>query len=250
MNTTNLPCPWDNIAGQNMLGMSNVFPPNVDPNKPRITIAIPYNGRWDPEWAVRAYLPLCYIPVDWCIKAHFLCKVPSIPTARDTLVDNALQTGCQYIFFLDTDVIFESPADPNIALNMLYQVINKDPKTKEGKIVSGLYRAKQKTGFSYAAWVDAPTGLNGFIAIDKWTGNYVKVDVVGMGCCLIDIQVFKNLRKPYFKWELNGEMSEDFHFCKSAAELGYDTHVFTDVKLSHLGNIKVKTDGTFALSEM
>lgn len=246
-----MPSAWDNIPNQSSNNTSsNLMQEHINANKPVIAITIPYNGRFEPEWVTKSYIPLCYTGIDWCTKARFLCKVPSLPLARDTLVDSALKSGCTHIFFLDTDIIFEQPTDPNIALKTLYQVINKDPNSKEGKIVSGLYRAKQKQGFNYAMWVDAPNGINGFIPIEKWTGNWFKVDVCGMGCCLIDIRVFKDIPKPYFHWELQGEMSEDFHFCKLAAKHGYDTHIFSDVRLSHLGAMKVKCDGTFEMPEM
>lgn len=221
---------------------------NQLPKIPKIALAIPYNGKWDPEWVDKTYVPIRYVPVDWCTKLSFLCKVPSLPVARDTLVNSALKTDCDYIFFMDCDHVFESPTDPNIALNTLYQCINKDPNSKSGKIVSGLYRAKQSIGFNYAMWMRA--NEKGFSPIQSWNGNWINVDVAGMGCCLIDMKVFRSIPKPWFYWELSGDMSEDFYFFELAKKHGYDLHIFTDVKLSHLGNLKVKTDGTFAVQEM
>lgn len=177
-----------------------------------------------------------------------------MPVARDTLVNSAINAGCDYIFFVDTDIIFESPTDPNIALNQLYQAINKDPNSKDGKIVSGLYRAKQKHGFTYAAWTkyqgNQENQETGFIAIQEWTGNWIKIDVAGLGCCLIDITVFKNIQRPWFKWDLQGEMSEDFYFFQLATRFGYNTHLFSDVKLSHLGELKVRADGSISIPDM
>lgn len=219
-------------------------------NKPKIAIAIPYNGKWYPEWTEKVYVPLKYVPISWCDKQTFLCKVPSISVARDILVNSALKAGCDYVFFLDTDLIFETPIDPNKALEILYQVINKDPNKKDGKIVSGLYRAKQKTGFSYAMWMKAPNNINGFVSIQEWTGNWIQVDTVGLGCCLINIEIFKSMKRPFFHWELNEDVSEDFYFFKLAKEHGYDLHAFTDVKLSHLGTLKVKCNGDIVIPEM
>lgn len=259
-----MPTPWSNIASETSSQLQKSFSTKVDhnqlitspipnqniPRKPKITVCIPYNGKWEAEWVMRSYIHICHAPTEWCTKYQLLSKVPSLPLSRDSLTNNALKTDCNYVFFLDTDIIFEQPQDPNAALYMLYQAINKDPNSKEGKIVSGLYRAKQRTGFAYAMWMDAPSGIKGFVPIEKWTGNWLKVDVCGMGCCLIDINVFKDIPKPYFHWELDGEMSEDFYFCKLAAKYGYDTHIFSDVKLSHLGDMKVKSDGTFSIPEM
>lgn len=217
-------------------------------NKPKIALAIPYNSKWDPEWVEKTYVPLRYIPVEWCTKVSFLCKVPSLPVARDTLVNNAIQTNCDYIFFLDCDHVFESPQNPNEALKLLYQCINKDPNSKDGKIVSGLYRAKQSTGFNYAAWIRA--NEKGFLPIQSWSGNWLEIDVAGLGCCLISTDVFKNIQKPYFYWETADSISEDFYFFELAKKGGYKTHIFTDVKLSHLGGLKVKCDGTIVVQDM
>jgi hypothetical protein len=178
----------------------------------------------------------------------FYSKVPSLPVARDTLVNQALQSNCDYMFFLDTDIIFESPQDPNEALNILYQCMNKDRSDKDAKIVGGLYRAKQKQGFHYGMWMRA--NEKGFVPIEKWSGNWLNVDVTGLGCCLIDMDVFRNIPKPYFYWEVQDGISEDFYFFELAKKHGYSVHIFTDVKLSHLGGLKVKWDGSFVTPDM
>lgn len=221
---------------------------NKNNDIPKIAIAIPYNSDWYPEWVDKTYGPLKYVSTNWCTKIIFLSKVQSISVARDILVNQALQSNCDYIFFIDTDMIFESPLDPNVALNHLYQCINKDSNSKDGKIVSGLYRAKQKQGFSWAAWMRA--NENGFTPILQWTGNWIKIDVAGLGCCLIDIQIFENIERPWFRWELKDDQSEDFYMFQLAKRHGYDTHIFTDVKLSHLGSLKVKCDNTIVTQDM
>ena len=215
---------------------------------PKIAVCIPYNGKWEPEWVEKTYCPLKYIPTNWCTKIIFLSKVESLPVARDILVNQALQSDCSHIFFVDTDMIFESPNDPNTALSQLYQVVNKDPSSKDGKIVSGLYRSKQKQGFNYAMWMRAND--KGFIPISQWTGNWLNIDVSGLGCTLIDISIFKNIERPWFKWELKDEISEDFYFFWLAKKSGYNVHSFTDVKLSHLGGLKVKSDGVIVVPDM
>lgn len=221
---------------------------NIEKNTPKIAIAIPYNGKFEPEWVEKTWRHLRCTPLNWCTKIVFYSKVPSLPVARDSLVNQALQTDCHYVFFLDSDMIFETPEDPNVALDTLYQCMNKDPNSKEGKIVSGLYRAKQKQGFGWAAWMKVHE--KGFTPIQNWTGNWIKIDATGLGCCLIDMCIFRNIPKPWFYWEVQGDISEDFYFFQLAAKFGYDTHLFTDVKLSHLGGLKVKSDGTIVIADM
>lgn len=230
-----MPTPWNN---------------NNTSNIPKIAIAVPYNGKWEPEWVERTRDQLQLIPLPWCEKSTFKCKTPSLPVARDSLVKEALKINADYIFFIDTDIIFENPKDPNIALSLLYQCMNKDKNSKNCKIVSGLHRAKQKVGFNYAAWMKATNTDRGYVPIQSWSGNWLEVDVTGLGCTLIDMQVFRELKQPWFYWESSDEISEDFYFFELARKHGYNLHVYTDVQMSHLGNLKVKCDGTFEMSEM
>lgn len=250
--------PWDTGIKDNVTNI-NIGNKSTDIQKPKIAIAVPYNGNWPPEWVERTYGPLRFYATDWCIKSIFLSKVPSISVGRDTLVKSALSANCDYILFLDFDHVVEK-IDPNTALGQLYSVINKDPNSKDGKIVSALYRAKQAIGFPYAAWVrydpvkhGVMEGLakkTGFISIVEWTGNYVEIDVVGLGFCLIDMRIFREVPGPWFNWNEQGEISEDFYFCELAKKYGFNTKVFTDVRLSHLGNLKVLSDGKITTQEM
>jgi hypothetical protein len=230
---------WDNL-------------PNTYTNKkPKIAIVMPYNTDWNPEWVTKTRDPLEFVPLSWCDKITFKSKVPSLPVARTSLVEEAIKTNADYIFFVDTDIIFESPIDPNIALSMLYQCIDKNKESKDGKIVSGLYRAKQLVGFNYAAWMKhSDTKINGYVPIQSWSGNWLKVDVTGLGCTLIDMKVFKELEQPWFYWESRDDPSEDFYFFELAKKHGYNLHVFTEVKAAHGGYMKVKCDGTVVLQEM
>jgi len=226
---------WDNI--------------NITTKIPLIAVGIPYNN-WEPEFTEKVYTRLKHVPLDFASKTIFLSHAPSLPVARDALVSQALSVNANYIFFIDTDNIFENPEDPNIALKTLYQCMNKDPNSKDAKIVSGLYRAKQKVGFNYAAWMKAQDKVQGYVPIQSWTGNWLQVSVVGMGCCLIDMKVFKEVPRPWFRWDTFDDVSEDFYFFEQALKYGYKVNVFTDVKLSHIGKLKVKCDGTIVTPEM
>lgn len=238
-------CAWDNINSQSTIQSSNV---------PTIAIAIPYND-WEHEFTEKVYTYLRAVPLDFANKKFCLSNVPSISTARNALVQQALDTNADYIFWLDTDHSFEDPtnpngfADPNAALKAMYQIINKDPKSKKDKIVSGLYRAKQKAGFNYAAWLWQEYA-NGYAPIQEWTGNFIEVDVVGLGCCLMDIKVFRDVPRPWFHWDETSELSEDFYFLKKAKQYGWNTKVFTEVKLSHIGKLKVRCDGSITMADM
>lgn len=202
---------------------------------------------------------------DWCDKFPLMSRGYSLPFARNTLVVEALKTKCTHIFWIDSDIVLENigngipnpqapndqtkntpVTDPNIALRILYDT--------NMPIVSGLYRAKQKGGFGFAAWVKVqdksqPRGW-GYAPIASWNGNLVQVDVVGLGFCLIKREVFEKMKPPWFKWDMPDEVSEDFSFLQKAKEAGFDTHLFTDIKLRHLGDLAVNWNGTFSVRDL
>jgi glycosyltransferase involved in cell wall biosynthesis len=246
--------PWDNSTNQELRKINE-----SEIQIPKIAIGIPYNGSWYPEWTQKTYLPLISQPTTWCQKQVFLSRVPSISVARNSLVKQALDANCDYILFLDTDMIVEQPSHPNMALSALHSAMNKSKDKnsagyKDGRIASALYRAKQKVGLNWASWmrVDHPTipGKKAYSPIVEWTGNWLNVDVVGFGFCLVDMMVFRNISPPWFVWNLPNGISEDFWFCELAKEHGYNTNVLTDVRLSHIGILKVMSDGSITTQEM
>jgi hypothetical protein len=117
---------------------------NADNPKPCITICVPHFGKVDIEWARNVLGPLQCVPVPNFDKNLLLMRgILNIDTERNELVKAALANArTTHLLFLDTDVMPEM--DANQALNMLL--------TCNVPIVSGLYRAKQKTGFVYAMW--------------------------------------------------------------------------------------------------
>ena len=126
----------------------------------------------------------------------------------------------------------ETPHDPNEALRLLYRC--------NAPIAACLYRAKQKAGFFNAAWTKVE---GGYTSVDSWTGNWFPVDVTGMHFVLIKREVFEKVPKPWFSWE-TGPPSEDFYFYEKAKKAGYEVKIFSEVRLSHLGELKVLSDGT------
>jgi len=200
--------------------------------KPSIALLLPHTGSLPAEFVEKVWGPLRWVPVDWCDKIPLMCRVPSLPLARNILAQQALNAGATHLFWIDSDHVFERPEDPNEALRLLYLC--------GASIVAGLYRAKQKVGFNYAAWIKIE---GGYTPIKEWTGNYIRVDVTGLGCCLIKREVFEKVPKPWFHWEEEDAISEDFYFFEKAKQAGYEVRVFSEVRLSHIGTLKVLSDG-------
>ena len=212
---------------------------NLQPAKsliPCVAICVPHSGTVSMEWVESTWGPLRYIPQPDFAKTHRLSKGVPLDVTRNELVKASLEDkSVTHILFLDSDVIAESPPDINQALRTLLSL--------NVPVVSGLYRAKKQHGeYPYAMWVKNPHGI-GYLNMDSWTGNWLKVSVIGFGFVLIKREVFETVPPPWFLWEDVGP-SEDFYACELFAKYGFETKVFTDVKLSHLGTLKVRIDGS------
>lgn len=60
---------------------------------------------------------------------------------------------------------------------------------------------------------------------------------MGLGCVLIDLNVFKNLEKPWFKFEIeNGKVlkGEDFYFFHKALAFGYNPKIIPNLVCPHV----------------
>ncbi len=203
-----------------------------DANAPKIALCVPHKDSVSMEWAHRTWGPLAHHQEIWCHKKPILCRGPPIHLARESIVDQALEWGADYLFFIDSDVVLEHPPNPNIALRRLMD--------HNMPIMSGLYRAK-KSGPNYNPWAmwTFKSAKEAFEPVTEWKAKLVEVDVVGLGCCLIKREVFENTPKPWFRWELDKAPSEDFYFLLKAKTKGYKVIVDTTIRCSHIASMKI-----------
>ena len=137
-----------------------------------------------------------------------------VDEARNMIVEYALsKPECSHVFFLDDDVIIP----PHTLITLL---------AHERPIVSGLYFGKS----------DAPQplllGAPGTGPKTDWTpGDVVECYGHGMGCTLIDTEVFRVVESPWFKTTEGdeGTQTEDLYFLEKAAEHGYTGCVDTGI---------------------
>jgi len=209
------------------------------PKEPHVFVGIPHTGNMSSEFVERTYIPLKTAPSGVFNRRFMLCKTASLPAARNMLVVEAIKANATHLFFLDTDVILLEPVK---AIELLLQC--KEP------IVSGLYRRRSSLGYEWCAFLKAGPDIKGYVPIQQWTGNWITCDVVGMGCCLIQMEVFKKVLPPWFVWHDPEGSSEDFAFCEKAREAGYKIFVYTEVQSAHLGTFKLMPDGSFKMPEV
>lgn len=154
-----------------------------------------------------------------------LCKTAYLPSMRRELAKLAINSGADSLLFLDSDMRF-----PKDALVRLLR--HKEP------IVAASY-SMRRLPLAPVAFDGYTQGQLHYIPNDA--EGLEEVASVGMGCFLIDLNVFKKLDEPWFANEydaaLDDYIGEDVHFCRKAREAGY--RILVDAKLTnemgHLG---------------
>lgn len=138
--------------------------------------------------------------------------------ARNAIVDEFLDSDCDILWFLDSDV-----APPEHILDLVvehgdrwkmagapYGVFMTPPGEKNPHVVYTVYHRIQdklcpgkvpKEGLDY-------------------------VDGIATGCIFLKREIFKDLKKPYFEFKYREhdrhiEQGEDLGFCKKVSDLGY-----------------------------
>ena len=238
----------DSLANQQREAIAKVKASGL----PLVGICIPHTGNITMEFAEKSWGPIRWTQTKTFNKITFYSKVPSISVGRNNLADMAVKSECDYLFWLDSDILFDG-IEPNEALAGLVKILEED---KTVDMVSGLYRAKKLDGFHFAAWHDIrenkSKGEPQYMPITEWTkgANWFEVDVAGFGCMLIRRKVFEQVERPWFVWNEIGDKSEDFYFIEKAKKKGFRVFVMADCKLQHIGQIKVMFDGSFKTLEV
>lgn len=143
-----------------------------------------------------------------------------IATNRQMGIDIANQRGCDYVLFLDSDMVF-----PYTLLEKLYSV------------------NERVVGCTYVKRV-LPTELlhKEVEDVNPELGTGIRqVSRLPTGALLIDLSIFKLTQwsRPYFRWTYEGgtPRGEDYYFCDTAREAGYPIWLDADLSklVGHLG---------------
>jgi hypothetical protein len=140
---------------------------------------------------------------------------------RNWIATQAVNSGCDYLFFVDDDMI-------------LYPETLEELLLCDKDIVGCVYKTKYEVQADVCEYFDEdrPQGL-------------FKVKAIGTGCLLIKCDVFKKLPQNYkntkgwfnYIWNDNGSvaMSHDWLFCQNARDFGYDVWALNTLIIGHIG---------------
>ena len=148
---------------------------------------------------------------------------------REHLVNAARSWAATHILWLDSDMSFP--------FYTAYKLLDhKQP------IVAGNYVTRQMPYKTVAYTKDGD--WNSFITHSNnqpITKKLTEVECMGMGCMLVDVQVYEKLTKPFFEIKYQAEsddyLGEDVNFCNMARSKGFKIMVDDVIsrQLAHLG---------------
>ena len=143
------------------------------------------------------------------IKNHiFFEKGSLLPSQRETLVNKAINKKCNYILWLDSDMIF-----PMDIFKRLVQhdkdIVACNYLTRDGENLTTSFIKKE----------------NSVKRIPLNETELIESDACGMGIMLMKTKIFEILPKPRFQFSWNNEFEyhngEDIYFCCLAKDYGY-----------------------------
>ena len=123
------------------------------------------------------------------------CHGQSPARNRNLIIQQALEHNCTHVFFLDDDVAFK----PDTLMRLLSHNVN---------MVTGLYLMRNYPHRPILFDYSNDKGECHHVTLEQQTG-LIEVVNTGLGCVLINTEVFKAMEKP---WITLGELERD-HWC-------------------------------------
>jgi len=150
--------------------------------------------------------------------------------ARNEIAKAAISQNYDYIFFMDTDMVFPS----GVLERFIELADNREV------VIGGLYNHRKDYRIHAYKWdIDKQEyrSISGHIDEDfDLNTDLYRVDALGTGCMLIPTSIFSKLEFPYFqyKYEDGKRWSEDMYFCRKLNKLNIPIYVDTNTVCGHL----------------
>jgi len=155
----------------------------------------------------------------------------SVDDARQLCAEEALKKDAQFVLFIDDDVI--PPQDGLVNLLKQYEKIDKPC------VISGNYCLKGDPSNSVHTQLNEKgivTDLDRLLHFGM--GDIMECNwLIGLGFALIDTDIFKQARRPYFVCYSKGkdaDVNEDAHFTELCFQNGYKVYVDPKIECLHV----------------
>lgn len=156
----------------------------------------------------------------------------------------AIDGGYDYLMMVDSDVTVPKDALVNLmshgveCVSGYYMHRNADNKPCDRTCVCKVYSPSGTPYFNYP--LESEYTKDELAALrDADNGYLVEIHGGGMGCVLVNVNVFERLKYPWFDWvnyddDNRGMLSEDLYFCEKLRKAHIKRHVDSRVACGHL----------------
>lgn len=153
-------------------------------------------------------------------------KHGNVDVMRNYMVREARQAECTHLIMLDTDMVYHE--------DTIFKLLSYNLP------IVGALCFRRGEPFNPLMLKGEP---GNYQCIDEWTEDeLVEVDATGTGCILFDMEVFRKMPSPWFKFKIqkNGKpLGEDIGFCHELRKAGYTIYVDTSIPTKHLTTMEI-----------
>lgn len=151
--------------------------------------------------------------------------------SRNAAVVAAIKNKSTHLMFIDADQTFP-PDGVKRLLEQKKQIIGANYNQRSMPLISTVKMMNDKGEM---------IGQQGSLQKIPLPDKTFKAYAIGTGFMLLDLSIFKKIKKPWFNTEVwfEGEepkyKTEDIYFCENARKAGYDIWCDPTIKVGHIG---------------
>lgn len=199
---------------------------NKNVSIPKIGIGLPIGKDVHPEFLKSLFARFNR----WIKKYDFIILIDSaipIDLSRNNIVELAKKDNCDYLFFIDSDVIIED--------GYLERLLSHDKD-----VITCVYNQKI---FPYYPLPRERVANDIYMPIEPDGQDTIEIDGNGMGCTLIKMDIFDKIPYPWFEFKYVNigtkhlQTSEDLYFCQKLQNIGIKIYCDPTIKCKHIGVI-------------
>lgn len=152
-------------------------------------------------------------------------SVIPVDEARNRIAKAAIYSECDYIFFIDSDVIIQPGQLEKLVSH------NKDA-------ITGIYYMRVLPHYSL---IRRKIADKLYTPIEPYGTELIKIDGAGFGCFLVKISVFDKIEYPWFQFKYYqregvwGHLGEDLYFCEQLQNTNIDMYCDPTIQCTHIG---------------
>lgn len=162
-------------------------------------------------------------------------------TARNKIARLAINGGYDYVLMVDNDVVLPHDALVNLLDNPVDVCLGYYAHRDTDNVYRGrtsVCKLKDDNGQSYFNYPLESEYTAKEIAKMKENGQRkVRIHGGGMGCALINADVFNRTQYPWYDWanyKSGGMLSEDLYFCENCRKNSIQIYTDTRVNCGHM----------------